>query len=48
MKALTVSMTALVVLSIVVAVLAPGSTAGAVLALGSPFALFANVMTIER
>lgn len=48
MRALTVSITALVALAITVAVLAPGNTAGALLALGSPFALFANVMSTEQ
>jgi hypothetical protein len=48
MKALTVSITALVALATLVAVLTPGNTAGAVLALGSPFALFANVMATEQ
>ena len=48
MKALTVSIAALVALAITVAVLAPGNTAGALLALGSPFALFANVMATEQ
>jgi hypothetical protein len=44
MKALTVSISALLALAAVVAVVVPGGTAGAVLALGTPFALFANVM----
>jgi len=48
MKALTVSIAGLVALAILVAVLAPGNTAGAVLGLGSPFALFANVMANEQ
>lgn len=47
MKALTVSIIALVALAGVVALLAPGSTAGAVLALGTPFVLFANVMATD-
>ena len=48
MKALTVSIAGLVALAIFVAALAPGTTAGVVLALGSPFTLFANVMAIEQ
>ena len=48
MKALTVSIAALVALASVVAALTPGNTAGALLALGSPFALFANVMATEQ
>lgn len=47
MKALTLSIAGLVALATFVAVLAPGNTAGALLALGSPFALFANVMATE-
>jgi hypothetical protein len=47
MKALTVSIIALVALAGVVALLAPASTAGAVLALGTPFVLFANVMATD-
>jgi hypothetical protein len=48
MKALTASIAALVALAMLVAVLAPGNTAGVLLALGSPFALFANVMANEQ
>ncbi len=48
MKALTASIAALVALAILVAVLAPGNTAGTLLALGSPFALFANVMANDQ
>ncbi len=48
MKSLAVSIAGLVALAIFVAALAPGNTAGVVLALGSPFALFANVMAIEQ
>jgi hypothetical protein len=48
MKALTISVASLVALAFVVAVLTPGSTAGAVLALGVPFALFANVMAVDQ
>jgi hypothetical protein len=48
MKTLTLSIAALVALAIFVAVLVPGNTAGALLALGSPFALFANVMATEQ
>jgi hypothetical protein len=47
MKSLTVSIAALVALAIIVAALTPGNTAGALLALGAPFALFANVMATE-
>ena len=48
MKALTVSIAGLVALAIFVAALAPGNTAGVLLALGTPFTLFANVMAIEQ
>jgi hypothetical protein len=48
MKALTISIAGLVALAIFVAALAPGNTAGVVLALGSPFTLFANVMAMEQ
>jgi hypothetical protein len=48
MKALTVSIAGLVALAIFVAVLTPGNTAGAVLGLGAPFALFANVMANDQ
>ena len=48
MKALTLSIAGLVALAIFVAALAPGNTAGVLLALGSPFTLFANVMAIEQ
>jgi len=48
MKALTVSIAGLVAIAIFVAALAPGNTAGVLLALGSPFTLFANVMAIEQ
>ena len=48
MKALIVSIAGLVALAIFVAALAPGNTAGVLLALGSPFTLFANVMAIEQ
>jgi hypothetical protein len=48
MKALTVSIAGLVALAIFVALLTPGNTAGAVLGLGAPFALFANVMATEQ
>ena len=47
MKALTVSITALIAFAGVVALAAPGSTAGALLALGTPFVLFANVMASD-
>jgi len=47
MKGLTVSISALLALAVVVAWVVPGSTAGALLALGSPFALFANVMASD-
>lgn len=47
MNTLTASILALVLIAAVVALLTPASTAGALLALGSPFALFANVMASE-
>ena len=48
MKALTVSIAAVVLLAATVANLHLAATAGAVLVLGSPFALFANVMALEK
>ncbi len=48
MKALIASTVAVVFTAVIVAVLKPGATAGVVLALGSPFALFANVMAYEK
>jgi hypothetical protein len=47
MKTLTTSIVALVLAAAAIAALQPGNTAGVVLALGSPFALFANVMATE-
>jgi len=47
MKTLTISIVAVVVVAVLVALGAPGGTAGAVLALGAPFSLFANVMAGE-
>ena len=46
MKTLLASTFAVVLLAMIVAALDPGGTAGAVLALGAPFALFANVMAL--
>ena len=48
MKTLIVASVAVVLLAAVVAALDPGGTAGAVLALGAPFALFANVMALAE
>ena len=48
MKTLLASTFALVLLAMIVAALVPGGTAGALLALGAPFALFANVMALEE
>jgi hypothetical protein len=48
MKALTASIIAVVFVAVIVAALNPGHTAGVVLAFGSSFALFANVMACER
>ena len=48
MKALTVSIAAVVVIAVMLAHLDLADTAGAVLVLGSPFALFANVMAREK
>lgn len=47
MKALTSSVLAAALAAGVIAVVAPGITAGVVLAFGAPFALFANVMATE-
>ncbi len=48
MKTLLASTCAVVLLAMIVAALDPGGTAGAVLALGAPFALFANVMALAE
>ena len=48
MKTLLASTSAVVLLAMIVAALDPGGTAGAVLALGAPFALFANVMALAE
>jgi hypothetical protein len=48
MKTLLASTFAVVLLAMIVAALDPGGTAGAVLALGAPFALFANLMALAE
>ena len=48
MKALTASIFGVVFTAAIIAALDPGHTAGVVLALGSPFALFANVMACDN
>ncbi|TMD64028.1 MAG: hypothetical protein E6I84_14510 [Chloroflexi bacterium] len=48
MKTLTASIVAIILIAATVAALIPGNTPGVVLALGSPFALFANVMSREN
>ena len=47
MKTLVSSVLAIVLAAAAIAVFHPGNTAGVVLALGAPFALFANVMASE-
>lgn len=47
MKTLTSAILAIVLVAAMVAVFQPGNTAGVLLALGAPFALFANVMASE-
>jgi len=47
MKTLTSSIFALVLTAAAVALFEPGNTAGVLLTLGAPFALFANVMASE-
>ena len=47
MKTLTGAIVAIVLAAAAVALFEPGNTAGVLLALGAPFALFANVMASE-
>jgi hypothetical protein len=47
MNTLSISIVAVVLGATIVALLHPGNTAGVVLAFGSPFVLFANVMACE-
>jgi succinate-acetate transporter protein len=47
MKTLTSAILAIVLVAATVALFQPGNTAGVLLALGAPFALFANVMASE-
>jgi hypothetical protein len=47
MQTLTASILGIVLAAAAIAVLAPGNTPGVLLAIGAPFALFANVMASE-
>jgi hypothetical protein len=45
---LALSIVGVILLAVIVASLVPGMTAGAVLLLGSLFALFGNVMAVQK
>jgi hypothetical protein len=47
MRTLTIAILSIVLLAKIVSLVDPGNTAAVVLAVGAPFALFANVMAID-